>query len=64
LWEPTFQRNILPPLQGIKITERGTSVSTWQQTEPPIENTQIYKNRRREGEWATWEINREERGRV
>jgi hypothetical protein len=39
-------------------------VSRWQQTEPSVENTQIYKNRGREGELATWEINREERGRI
>jgi hypothetical protein len=30
-----------------KICERGTSVSRWLQTEPPVENTQIYKNRER-----------------
>jgi hypothetical protein len=45
-------------------------VSRWLQTESPVENTQLYKNREggrereREREWATWEINREERGRV
>jgi hypothetical protein len=32
-------------LQGRKICERGTSVSRWLQTEPPVENTQLYKNR-------------------
>jgi hypothetical protein len=31
-----------------KIRERGISVSRWLQTEPPIENTQPYKNK--EGE--------------
>jgi hypothetical protein len=31
---------------------------------PPVENTQLYKNRGIEGEFATWEDNREERGRV
>jgi hypothetical protein len=31
------------------------------QTEPPVENTQIYKDRK-EGEGATWETNREDRG--
>jgi hypothetical protein len=35
----------------------------WLQTEPPAENTQLYKDKEGE-EWATWEINREERGRV
>jgi hypothetical protein len=49
-------------LQGTKIRERGISASRWLQTEPPVENIQLYKNR--EGEWATWEISREERGRV
>jgi hypothetical protein len=29
-----------------------------------VENTQLYKNIGREGEWATWVINREERGKV
>jgi hypothetical protein len=52
-------------LQGRKICERGTSMSRWLHTESPVENTQLYKNRvRREGEWVTWEISREERGRV
>jgi hypothetical protein len=46
-------------LQGRKIVERGTSVSRWLQTEPAVENTQLYKNRK-----GTWEIIREERGRV
>jgi hypothetical protein len=32
-------------LQGRKIRERGTSMSRWLQTEPPVENTQLYKNR-------------------
>jgi hypothetical protein len=50
--------------QGRKIRERGTSASRWQQTEPPVKNNQLYKNRRNGGKWATWEINREERGRV
>jgi hypothetical protein len=36
-------------------------VSRWLQTEPPVENNQLYKIR--EGEWATWEINGQERGR-
>jgi hypothetical protein len=36
-------------LQCRKICERGTSMSRWQQNEPPVENTQLYKNRRREG---------------
>jgi hypothetical protein len=49
-------------LRGRKIREQGTIVSRWLQTEPPVENTQLCKNR--EGEWVTWEINREERGRV
>jgi hypothetical protein len=42
-------------------------MSRWLQTESPVKNTQLYKNREggeREGEWATWEINREERGMV
>jgi hypothetical protein len=47
-------------LQGRKIRVRGTSVSRWQQTEPPVENTQIYQNRGREGEWVTLEVNRGE----
>jgi hypothetical protein len=50
-------------LQRRKIRERGTSVSRWLQTKPPIDNTQLYKNRRG-GRVGTWEINREERGRV
>jgi hypothetical protein len=29
--------------QGIKIRERGTSVSMWLQTELPVENNQLYK---------------------
>jgi hypothetical protein len=33
-------------LQDRKIRERGTSVSRWLQTEPPVENTQLYKNRK------------------
>jgi hypothetical protein len=33
-------------LQGRKICERGTSVSRWLQTELPVENTQIYKNKK------------------
>jgi hypothetical protein len=37
-------------------------VKKWLQTEPPVENTQLY--RKREGEWATWVIKREERGRI
>jgi hypothetical protein len=37
-------------------------VSRGLHTEPLVGNTQLYKNR--EGEWATWEINREERGRI
>jgi hypothetical protein len=36
-------------------------VSRWLQTEPPVENTQLYRNRKG-GEWATWEIIKEERG--
>jgi hypothetical protein len=32
-------------LQGRKIFKRGTSVSLWLQTEPPVENTQLYMNR-------------------
>jgi hypothetical protein len=39
-------------------------VSRWLQTESPIENTQLYKNIEREGEWAICKINKEERGRV
>jgi hypothetical protein len=31
--------------QGRKVRERGTNVSRWLQTEPPVENTQLYKNR-------------------
>jgi hypothetical protein len=34
-------------------------VSRWLQTKPPVRNNQLYKIR--EGEYATWEINREER---
>jgi hypothetical protein len=49
-------------LQGRKIRERGISVSRWLQTEPPVGNTQLYKNRKG-GRLATWEINREERRR-
>jgi hypothetical protein len=49
-------------LHGRKICERGTSMSRWLQTEPLVENSHLYKNR--EGEWATWEINREERRRI
>jgi hypothetical protein len=30
-----------------KIRERGTSVNRWLQTEPPIENNQLYMNRER-----------------
>jgi hypothetical protein len=59
-----FGRTYRLHLQGRKISEQGTSMSRLQQTQPPVENTQLYKNRGREGEWATWEINREERGRV
>jgi hypothetical protein len=44
--------------------EQGTSVSRWLQTEPTVKNTQLYKNGEREREWATWDITREERGRV
>jgi hypothetical protein len=32
-------------LQGKKIHEWGTSVSMWLQTEPPVENIQLYKKR-------------------
>jgi hypothetical protein len=32
-------------LQGRKISEQGTSVSKWLQTEPPVENTQLYRKR-------------------
>jgi hypothetical protein len=32
-------------LQGKKIRERGTSMCMWLQTEPLVENTQLYKNR-------------------
>jgi hypothetical protein len=32
-------------LRGRKIRERGTSVSRRLQTEPPVENTQLYKSR-------------------
>jgi hypothetical protein len=35
-------------------------MSRWLQTKPPVRNNQLYKNK--EGEYATWEINREERG--
>jgi hypothetical protein len=34
-------------LQGRKIRERGTSVNRWLQTEPPVGNNQLYKNRER-----------------
>jgi hypothetical protein len=51
-------------LQDRNICERGNSVSRGLETEPPVENTQLYKSRGREREWAMWEINREERGRV
>jgi hypothetical protein len=33
-------------LHGRKIRERGTSVSRWLQTEPPVETPQLYKNRK------------------
>jgi hypothetical protein len=36
-------------LQDRKIRDRGTSVSRWLQTEPPIGNYQLYKNRDRGG---------------
>jgi hypothetical protein len=36
-------------LQSRKIRKRGTSVSRWLQTEPPVENIQLYKNRK--GGW-------------
>jgi hypothetical protein len=36
-------------LQRGKICERGTSVSRWLQDEPPVENTQIYTYKNREG---------------
>jgi hypothetical protein len=32
-------------LLGRKIRERGASVSRWLQTEPPVGNNQLYKNR-------------------
>jgi hypothetical protein len=32
-------------LQGRKVRQRGTSVSRWLQTEPPVENNQLYKNK-------------------
>jgi hypothetical protein len=32
-------------LQGRKIRKLGTSMSRWLQTEPPVENSQLYKNR-------------------
>jgi hypothetical protein len=32
--------------QGRKIHEPGTSVSRWLQTEPPVENIQLYKDRK------------------
>jgi hypothetical protein len=38
-------------------------MSRWLQTEPPVE-TPSYITTGREGEWATWDIDREERGRV
>jgi hypothetical protein len=34
--------------QGRKVRERGISVSSWLQTESPVENTQLYKNRKGE----------------
>jgi hypothetical protein len=33
-------------LQGRKIRERGTSLIRWLQTKPPVENTQLYKDRK------------------
>jgi hypothetical protein len=35
-------------LQDRRIREQGTSVSRWLQTEPPVGNNQLYKNRERE----------------
>jgi hypothetical protein len=53
--------NVSPPPSGLK--NPGTRVSKWLQTEPPVENTQLYKNRGRERERTTLEVSREERGR-
>jgi hypothetical protein len=47
-------------LQGTKIRERGTSINRWLQTELPVENNWLYKDRN--GGKATWEISSEERG--
>jgi hypothetical protein len=33
-------------LQGRKIRERGTGMSRWLQTQSPVENTQLYKNKK------------------
>jgi hypothetical protein len=40
-----FGETYRPHLQGIKIGERETSVSRWLQTEPPVGNNQLYKNK-------------------
>jgi hypothetical protein len=39
-----FGRTYRFHLQGRKIHEPGTSMSRWLQTEPPVEDTQLYKN--------------------
>jgi hypothetical protein len=57
-----FGGTYLLRLQGRKIRERGTSVSRWLQTEPPVENTRPHVKTGKDGEWATWEINREKGG--
>jgi hypothetical protein len=54
-----FRTNV----SGRKIRELGTSISRWLETEPQLETTS-YIITGREGVYATWEINREERGRV
>jgi hypothetical protein len=48
-----FRRTYRLHLQGRKIRERGTSMSGCQQTEPPVENTQLYIRTGHEGRhWA------------
>jgi hypothetical protein len=52
-------------LQCIKIRDRGTSVSRWLQTEPPVENTQLYKEQEgRESELHGKSIERRGEGSV
>jgi hypothetical protein len=56
MWTPcrscvnqSFEEMYRLHLQGRKIRERVTSVSRWLQTEPSVENTQLYKNRDKRG---------------